>query len=65
MYYDKNSDITPNQDLFENLIYWVETELRRNFGQHIKILPYIGVALKYGYGDSENRKTINLYFKRA
>ena len=30
LYYYKNDDVTPNQDVFENLIWSIETEFRHN-----------------------------------
>lgn len=54
-YYDKNADITPNQEVFKNFSYLIETELRRNFPKKNKIIPYCGLALRFNYDYGENK----------
>lgn len=55
--YDKNEDITPNQDLFENQKYGIEAELRRNIGEKRVITPYIGCSL-FGSYNKEYEKNL-------
>ena len=48
LYFDKNNDVTPNQDIFENYTWSVETEVRHNFSTNKKVSPYTGFGLNFG-----------------
>jgi hypothetical protein len=43
-YYDKNTDETPNQDLFKSLCYTTELEIRRNLIRNSRVTPYVGLV---------------------
>lgn len=55
LYYDKNTDSKPNQRLYKNILYGIETELRRNIYQNKKITPYFGVVAALNYENRFNR----------
>jgi hypothetical protein len=48
LFFDKNNDVTPNQDVFENYTWSVETEFRHNFYTKKKVSPYTGFGLNFG-----------------
>lgn len=48
LFFDKNNDVTPNQDVFENYTWSVETEFRHNFYTKRKVSPYAGIGLNFG-----------------
>ena len=48
LFFDKNNDVTPNQDVFENYSWSVETEFRHNFYTKKKVSPYTGIGLNFG-----------------
>jgi hypothetical protein len=54
-YYDKNIDFTPNQDVFRNLSYFGDLELRRSMIVDKKIKPYLGLVFGGGYSRAENK----------
>jgi hypothetical protein len=52
LYWDKNTDSSPNQHLYKHFLLGAETELRRNFYQNKKITPYLGIATTLNYENS-------------
>jgi hypothetical protein len=59
LYWDKNTDSSPNQHLYKNILLGIETELRRNIYQNKIITPYLGIVAILNY---ENRFTKYNYF---
>lgn len=53
LFFDKNNDVTPNQDVFENYTWSVETEFRHNFYAKKKVSPYTGIGLNFGMNKTD------------
>ena len=53
LFFDKNNDVTPNQDVFENYRWSVETEFRHNFYTKKKVSPYMGIGLNFGMSKND------------
>ena len=55
LYFDKNTGSSPNHRLYKNMLYGIETELRRSIYKNNKVTPYFGIFTTLNNENRYNR----------